>query len=276
MFETSPHPELPTAPERPLEGKRLLITGVITHRSIAFAVAERAQEQGAEVLLSGFGRGKRLTERAAKRLPVSADVLELNVNEPADLDLLTLELNERWGRIDGALHAIAYAPEDALGGKFLTTPPESAELAFRTSAYSLKALAAALVPLMADGGGSIVGLNFDASVAWPVYDWMGVSKAALEAVNRYLCRDLGPLEIRSNLVSAGPIETPAAGGIPGFSELAGAWQQRAPLGWDPKDPGPVADAVCFLLSEGGRGISGQILRVDGGFSAIGAGGRADG
>ncbi len=150
----------------------------------------------------------------------------------------------------------------------MSAPAESAELAFRTSAYSLKALAAAVSPLMGPGG-SIVGLDFDASVAWPVYDWMGVSKAALEAVNRYLCRDLGPRGIRSNLISAGPIETPAAGGIPGFSDLAEAWQRRAPLGWDPRQPGPVADAACFLLSDAARGISGQILRVDGGFSAIG-------
>ncbi|MBK5115319.1 MAG: enoyl-ACP reductase FabI [Thermoleophilia bacterium] len=268
MFETAPHPEFETNARRPLEGKRLLITGVITHRSIAYAVAERAQTQGAEVLLTGFGRAKRLTERTAKRLDVVPDVLELDVNEPRDLELLTMELGDRWGHLDGVLHAIAFAPEDALGGAFMRTPPESAELAFRTSAYSMKALAAAVTPLM-DQGGSIVGLDFDASVAWPVYDWMGVSKAALEAVNRYLCRDLGPIGMRSNLVSAGPIETAAAGGIPGFGDLAAAWQRRAPLGWDPTDAGPVADAVCFLLSDAARGISGQIVRVDGGFSALG-------
>ena len=257
-----PHPRL-------LEGKRVLITGVITHRSIAFTTAQRCQALGAEIVLTGFGRGKRLTERAAKRLDPAPDVLELDVNEPADLELLGTDLNDRWGRVDGVLHAIAFAPEDALGGNFLTAPPESAELAFRTSAYSMKALAQALLPLMSDGS-SIVGLDFDASVAWPVYDWMGVAKAALESVNRYLCRDLGPLNVRSNLVSAGPIETAAAGAIPGFGQLAKAWERRAPLGWDPRDAGPVADAVCFLLSDSARGISGQILRVDGGFSAIGS------
>jgi enoyl-[acyl-carrier protein] reductase I len=256
---------------RPLEGKRLLITGVITNRSIAFTAAQRCQDLGAEIVLTGFGRGKRLTERAAKRLELAPEVLELDVNEPSDLELLAIDLNERWGGLDGVLHAIAFAPDDALGGKFLTAPPESAEIAFRTSAYSMKALAAALVPLMGEGG-SVVGLDFDASVAWPVYDWMGVAKAALESVNRYLCRDLGPLGIRSNLVSAGPIETAAAGGIPGFGELAGAWKQQAPLGWDPRDAGPVADAICFLLSDAARGISGQILHVDGGFSALGAAG----
>ncbi|GIK77492.1 MAG: enoyl-[acyl-carrier-protein] reductase FabI [Acidobacteria bacterium] len=267
MFEIAPHPEIGQGRPRPLEGKRLLITGVITRRSIAFAVARRAQEDGAEILLTGFGRGRRLTERAAKRLDPVPAVLELDVNRPADLDLLTIDLDERWGRVDGVLHAIAFAPADALGGGFLATPAESAELAFRTSAYSLKALAAALVPLMSSGG-SIVGLDFDASTAWPAYDWMGVAKAGLESVNRYLCRDLGALDIRSNLVSAGPIETAAAGGIPGFSELAGSWARRAPLGWDPRDPRPVADAVCFLLSDAARGISGQVLRVDGGFSAV--------
>ena len=268
MFDTAPLPDETMMRPRPLEGRRLLVTGVITHRSIAFAVAEAAQVQGAEVLLTGFGRSKRMTERAAKRLAVVPDVLELDVNRESDFELLTIDLNERWGKVDGVLHAIAFAPEDALGGEFLTTPPESAELAFRTSAYSLKGLAAALVPLMAEGG-SIVGLDFDAQVAWPLYDWMGVSKAALEAVNRYLCRDLGKLDIRANLVSAGPIETAAAGGIPGFSDLAAAWERRAPLGWNPKDPSPVADTVCFMLSDSARGISGQVLRVDGGFSALG-------
>jgi enoyl ACP reductase len=268
MFETAPMPDFAMGSGRLLEGKRLLITGVITNRSIAFAVAKRAQEQGAEILLTGFGRARRLTERAAKRLEQPVDVVELDVNEPGDLELLRIELNERWGRLDGVLHAIAFAPEDALGGQFLETPAESAELAFRTSAFSMKALAAAVAPLM-ESGSAIVGLDFDASVAWPVYDWMGVSKAALESVNRYLCRDLGPRGIRSNLVSAGPIETAAASGIAGFSRLAGLWGSRAPLGWDPGDPGPVADAVCFLLSDASRGISGQILRVDGGFSAIG-------
>ena len=268
MFETAPHPGLGTVPPRPLEGKRLLITGVITRRSIAFAVARAAQRQGAEIVLTGFGRSRRLTERTAKRLDVEPPVLELDVAEPADFDLLATDLDQRWGRIDGALHAVAFAPGDALGGQFLTTPAASAEQAFRISAFSLKALAAAMVPLMSNGG-SIVGLDFDASVAWPVYDWMGVSKAALEAVNRYLCRDLGPLDVRANLVSAGPIETAAASGIAGFGDLADSWSRRAPLGWDPGDPGPVADAICFLLSDASRGISGQILRVDGGFSALG-------
>jgi enoyl-[acyl-carrier protein] reductase I len=253
-----------------LRGKRLLITGVITKRSIAYAVAERAQAGGAEVLLTGFGRSRRMTERAAAGLPDPPEVLELDVNSEADLAMLPGELESRWGALDGVLHAIAFAPADALGGRFLEAPAASAELAFRTSAYSMKALAAATAPLLEQGdGGSIVGLDFDASVAWPVYDWMGVSKAALESVNRYLCRDLGRRGIRSNLISAGPIETAAAGGIPGFSDLAEAWERRAPLGWESRDAGPVADAALFLLSDAARGISGQILHVDGGFSAIG-------
>ena len=252
-----------------VEGKRILVTGVVTKRSIAWTVAEQAQLAGADVLLTGFGRGKRMTERAAAKLPDPPDVLELDVNSPEDLEALTSELEGRWGGIDGALHAIAFAPEDALGGNFLATPSASASSAFETSAYSFKALASALQPLFKPGSG-LVGLDFDASVAWPAYDWMGVSKAALEAVNRYLARDLGREGVRVNLVSAGPLDTPAAGGIPGFDQLAAAWQKQAPLGWDVRDPSPVADAVLFLLSDLSRGVTGEILHVDGGFHAIGA------
>jgi enoyl-[acyl-carrier protein] reductase I len=251
-----------------LAGKKLVITGVLTKDSIAFEAAHRAQELGAEVVLTGFGRARRLTERSAKRLDGPPDVLELDVNRPEDLTALHDELAERWGRVDGVLHAIAFAPPDALGGDFLATPAASAELAFRTSAVSMKELAAALADLLPEGA-SIVGLDFDASVAWPVYDWMGVSKAALEAVSRYLARDLGPCGVRVNLISAGPIETTAAGGIPGFDGLASVWPQRAPLGWDSADPAPVADAACFLLSDLSRAVTGEILHVDGGFHAIG-------
>jgi enoyl-[acyl-carrier protein] reductase I len=255
-----------------LEGKRLLITGVITRHSIAFAVAREAQLAGAEVMLSGFGRTRRMTERAAKRLPDPPDVLELDVNSEADLAALAMSLDESWGSLDGVLHAIAHAPQDALGGAFMTTGYESAAQAFRTSAYSLQALARHLAPLLerAEGGGSIVGLDFDASVAWPAYDWMGVAKAALEATSRYLARDLGPRGVRVNLISAGPVETAAAGGIPGFGDLAERWQEQAPLGWDASDPTPVARAVCFLFSDWSQAVSGEVLHVDGGFHAVGA------
>jgi meromycolic acid enoyl-[acyl-carrier-protein] reductase len=252
-----------------LAGKRLLITGVLTKGSIAYTVAERAQQEGAQIVLTGFGRTRRMTERAASRLPDPPDVLELDVNNPADFEALTADLRSRWGGVDGALHAIAFAPGDALGGNFMTAPPESAEVAFRTSAYSFKALAAALAPLM-DDGGSLVGMDFDAGVAWPIYDWMGVAKAALESVSRYLARDLGEQSVRVNLISAGPVETPAAQGIPGFETLAGLWGKQAPLGWDTSDPAPVADAVLFLLSDLARGVTGEILHVDGGFHAMGA------
>jgi meromycolic acid enoyl-[acyl-carrier protein] reductase len=252
-----------------LEGKRLVITGVITKDSIAFHVASRALEEGASVVLTSFGRARRMTERAATRLPSDVDVLELDVNKSSDLEALTESLRDRWGGLDGALHAIAFAPEDALGGRFMTTPPESAAAAFQTSAFSLKALSAALEPLMGSGG-SIVGLDFDASVAWPIYDWMGVAKAALESVSRYLARDLGPRGVRVNLVSAGPLGTVAARGIPGFEGLAALWRAQAPLGWNVEDPLPVADAICFLLSDYARAISGEIVHVDGGFHAVGA------
>ena len=265
-----------------LAGKRLLVTGVVDRHSIAFAIAARAQEEGAEVLLTSFGRVRRMTERAATRLPTAAEVLELDDNRDEDLARLRVEIGERWGGLDGAVHAIAFAPADALGGNFLAAPRASAGAAFETSAYSFKALAEALVPLLGtakgSGGngagavpsGSLVGLDFDASVAWPAYDWMGVAKAALESVSRYLARDLGPRGIRVNLVAAGPIRTAAASGIDGFAELARAWPEQAPLGWRVDDPGPVADAVCFLLSDLARATSGEILHVDGGAHAVAA------
>jgi enoyl-[acyl-carrier protein] reductase I len=254
-----------------LEGRRLLITGVLTDRSIAFSVAAEAQKEGADVVLSGFGRGLRITQRIAKRLPREADVLELDVNDPDHLAAVASALDERWGALDGVLHAIAFAPADALGGGFLDTPAESAEIAFRTSAYSYKALAAALLPLLERGDhGAVVGLDFDATVAWPIYDWMGVAKAALESVNRYLARDLGPRGVRANLVSAGPLQTMAAGSIPGFEQLAGAWNQMAPLEWDTQDSDAVAQACLWLLSARSRAITGEIVHVDGGYHAMGA------
>jgi enoyl-[acyl-carrier protein] reductase I len=252
-----------------LAGKRLVITGVVTKDSIAYHVAQQAQEHGAEIVLTSFGRVRRMTERAAQRLPSPVDVLELDVNNLDDLEALPEHLRSRWGEVDGVLHAIAFAPEDALGGRFLTAPAESAAAAFQTSAFSLKAVAVALAPLM-PAGGSIVGLDFDASVAWPVYDWMGVAKAALESVSRYLARDLGAQGIRVNLVSAGPLGTVAARGIPGFDRLAQLWTQQAPLGWDIEDPSVVGGPICFLLSDLARGISGEIVHVDGGFHAVGA------
>ncbi|MDQ2621858.1 MAG: enoyl-ACP reductase FabI [Actinomycetota bacterium] len=263
-----------------LEGKRILVTGVVNRRSIAFAVAERAQQLGAEVILTSFGRVRRMTERAAGRLPESVDLIELDINSDADLEALPAAIAAKWDGVDGVLHAIANAPADALGGNFMSAPRASATQAFETSAYSFKSLARAVQPLLGTGaggsedgaghGGSLVGLDFDAAVAWPSYDWMGVAKAALESTSRYLARDLGPAGHRVNLVSAGPIRTAAAGGIPGFSDLAGLWEERAPLGWQVDDPYPVADTVCFLFSDLSRAISGEIIHVDGGFHAVGA------
>jgi meromycolic acid enoyl-[acyl-carrier protein] reductase len=253
-----------------LQDKKLLITGVLNRDSIAFEAARQAQEAGAEVVLTGFGRAKRLTDRAANHLPQPADVLELDVNSASDLSAVAKDLGQRWGRVDGVLHAIAFAPEDALGGNFLSTPAESAVTAFTTSAFSLKSLAVALRELYPASGASVVGMDFDASVAWPVYDWMGVAKAALEATSRYLARDLGPQGVRVNLVSAGPLGTLAARGIPGFGSLADMWSQQAPLGWDTEDAAPVAGAILFLLSDLSRAITGEIIHVDGGFHAMGA------
>jgi enoyl ACP reductase len=253
-----------------LEGKKLLVTGVLTRESIAYSAAEALQERGAEIVLTSFGRAMSLTEKSARRLPSPVDVLEMDANDPGHIEAVAKDLDSRWGRLDGFLHAIAFAPQDALGGNFLHTPWESVATAIQTSAYSLKAIAAGMLPLMKGQGGAIVSLDFDARVAWPIYDWMGVAKASLEAVTRYLARDLGPHRIRVNTVSAGPLRTIAGKGIPGFQVLADGWSGRAPLGWDPTDASPVADAIAFLLSDLARGITGEMVHVDGGYHAMGS------
>ena len=254
-----------------LEGKKLLVTGVLNDDSIAYGVAKLAQEQGAEIVLTSFARAMSLTRRTARRLSPEPDVLELDVTNPEHLAALTAELTSRWGRVDGVLHAVAFAPGRALGGNFLNTEWDDVALTFHTSTYSLKALAMAALPLMkAAGGGSIVGLDFDATQAWPAYDWMGVAKAALESTARYLARDLGQHGVRVNLVSAGPLRSVAARGIPGFDVMEGAWTGRSPLGWDTRDTEPVAKACVALLSDWFPATTGEIVHVDGGFHAIAA------
>ncbi|MGZ8475439.1 MAG: enoyl-ACP reductase FabI [Candidatus Limnocylindria bacterium] len=256
-----------------LDGKKLLITGVLTDDSIAFAIAKVAQEAGAEIVLTNVGRGVRLTEKVARRLPKPPDVFQMDVNSPEDVELISKELMSRWGRVDGVVHAIAYAPADALGGNFLNTPWESVATAVQTSAFSLKALTVGLLePLKiagADGGASVVSLTFDGRVAWPIYDWMGVAKAALEGVTRYLARDLGRDGIRVNTVSAGPIRTMAGKSIPGFDKIAGHWLDRAPLPWSLTDATPVGQMVAFLLSDWASMTSGEMIHVDGGYHAMG-------
>jgi enoyl-[acyl-carrier protein] reductase I len=253
-----------------LRDKKLLITGVLTPTSIAFAAARAAQEQGAEIVLSNFGRGVSLTQKVARRLPDPPDVLEMDANDDEQIEAVRADLERRWGRLDGFLHAIAFAPQDALGGNFLATPWDSVSIAVRTSAYSLKAIAVGLQPLLESAGSaSIVSLDFDATVAWPIYDWMGVAQAGLESVTRYLARDLGPKGIRVNTVSAGPMRTMAGKSIPGFDRITERWAKRAPLGWDVEDPSPVGNTVAFLLSDLSKGISGELIHVDGGFHAMG-------
>jgi meromycolic acid enoyl-[acyl-carrier-protein] reductase len=257
-----------------LDGKKLLITGVLTDDSIAYAVAQVAQEAGAEIVLTSFGRARSLTERVAKKLPGEApDILELDVNDESHITAVREELMRRWGFVDGVVHAIGFAPADALGGNFVNTPWESVATAFQTSAYSLKALTVGLLePLKAagaDGGASVVSLTFDARFAWPIYDWMGVAKAGLEGVTRYLARDLGPDGIRVNTVSAGPIRSMAGKSIPGFDEIADRWLNRAPLGWSLTDATPVGHMVCFLLSDWAKMTTGEMIHVDGGYHAMG-------
>ncbi len=252
-----------------LDGKRILVTGVLTDASLAFAVARMAQEEGADVVLTGAGRGMSLTRRTARKLPVEPEVLELDVTDETHVTAVRDSLAARWGRVDGALHAIGFAPADCLGGDFLKAGWADVSVALHISAYSLKALADAVAPLM-DQGGSIVALDFDARVAWPAYDWMGVAKAALESTGRYLARDLGPRGIRVNLVAAGPIRTMAARSIPGFARFEEVWDERAPLGWDVHDPDAVARACVALLSDWFPRTTGELVHVDGGYHAMGA------
>jgi enoyl-[acyl-carrier protein] reductase I len=250
-----------------LDGKRLLVTGVLTDASIAFHVARIAQAEGATVVLTGFGRMS-LVERIAKRLPQPPPVLELDVTDTGHLASLAGRVAEHVPRLDGVLHSIGNAPQSALGGNFLQTPWEDVATAMHVSTFSLKALTMAALPLM-DGGGSVVGLDFDASVAWPAYDWMGVAKAGLESCARYLARDLGPRGIRVNLVAAGPLRTMAAKSIPGFAAFEDVWPARAPLGWQISDPEPAARACVALLSDWFPATTGEIVHADGGVHAVG-------
>ena len=252
-----------------LDGKRLLITGVLTDASLAFAVARLAQDEGAEIVLTGAGRGMRLTERTARKLPREAEVREFDVTSAEQADNLREHLSSTWGRVDGALHAIGFAPEICLGEDFMAAEWPDVAVAMEISAYSLKTVAEVVAPLMTNGG-SIVGLDFDARFAWPAYNWMGVAKAALESTSRYLARALGPDGVRVNMVAAGPIRTMAAKSIPGFSEFEDAWTSRAPLGWDVNDGEPVARACVALLSDWFPSTTGEMVHVDGGYHAIGA------
>jgi len=250
-----------------LEGRRLLITGVITDASIAFHVARVAQEQGAQLVLTGYGR-LRLVERVAQRLPRPAPVLELDVQDQQHLDSLAERVREHVDGLDGVLHSIGFAPASCLGGGFLDAPWEDVATAMQVSAFSLKSLAMACRPLLGRGT-SIVGMDFDNRQAWPAYDWMGVAKSALESTCRYLARDLGPDGIRVNLVAAGPVKTLAAKSIPGFAAFEDAWNGRAPLGWDVTDPEPVARTCCALLSDWLPSTTGSMVWADGGFHAVG-------
>jgi len=251
-----------------LEGKRIVVTGVLNDASIAYAVARLAQEQGAEIVLTGAGRGLSLTKRTARKLATEPPVLELDVTDQSHIDGLAAALRDvGWDRVDGAVHSIGFAPEACLGQGMFAAGWDDVSVAMQISAYSLKALAEAVLPLMTDGG-SIIGFTFDASVAWPAYDWMGVMKAALESASRYLARDLGPKGIRVNQVAAGPIRSIAAKSIPGFKTFEDVWDSRAPLGWDVSSAEPVARTTVALLSDWFPATTGEIIHVDGGFHAV--------
>lgn len=254
-----------------LEGKRIVVTGILNRASIAYAIAEECQKAGAEIVTTSFGRVRSITEMTVKRLKPVPDILELDVTKPEDIAGVRDQLTKRWGRVDGLVHSLAFAPEDAFGGNFLNTPWASAAAALQISAFSLKEVAAGLLPLMQEHGASVVTLDFDnSSQAWPSYDWMGVSKAALQSVMRYLARDLGPYNVRVNAIAAGPIRTIAARGVPGFDKVIDAWSAQAPLSWDAKDPYPVARTAVALLSDLMPKVTGETIHVDGGYHAMGA------
>jgi meromycolic acid enoyl-[acyl-carrier-protein] reductase len=251
-----------------VDGKNILITGVLTEGSIAFSVARLCQEQGATVVLTGMPRTLQITQSIARRLPKDAPVVELDVTDVDQVSSLSDRVREHVPTLDGVVHSIGFAPQSVMGGNFMAGEWNDVATAVHVSAYSLKALAAAVEPLMVHGG-SIVGLTFDARYAWPVYDWMGVAKAAFEAVSRYVARDLGTQKIRCNLVSAGPIKTMAATHIPGFDQMESKWDERAPLGWDSSDPEAAARAVTALLSDWFPATTGEVIHVDGGVHAMG-------
>src|SRR5437762_8955229 len=252
-----------------LDGKRILITGVLTDASLAFGVAKLAQLEGADVVLTGAGRGLSRTQRTARKLPAEPTVLELDVTVPEHVTAVQAALRDKWGRVDGALHAIGFAPASCLGDDFMAAGWDDVKVAVEISAYSLKTIAEIVAPLMT-GGGSIVGLDFDARVAWPAYNWMGVAKAALESCSRYLARALGPQKIRVNLIAAGPARTMAAKSIPGFSLFEDIWDTRAPLGWDVNDSSAVARGCVALLSDWFPLTTAEMIHVDGGYHAMGA------
>ncbi len=252
-----------------LDGKRLLITGVLTEASLGYGVAKLAQAEGAEIILTGVGTGMKHTSKTARKLLPEPEVLELDVTDPAHIDRVRGELQERWGTLDGALHSIGFAPPVCLGGTFMEAGWDDVAIAMNASAYSLKALADIVAPLMPEGG-SIVGLDFDNTVTYPAYDWMGVAKSALESTSRYLARYLGPQQIRVNLVAAGPVKTIAARSIPGFSRFEDVWDERAPLGWDVRDNTGVAKACVAMLSDWFPQTTGEIIHVDGGYHSTGA------
>ena len=254
-----------------LEGKKIVLAGMSDRRSIGYAIAVEAQREGAELLLTSFGRMMSITQMTARKLNPVPDVLEMDVQKPEDVKAAVAEVGRRWDHVDGVVHSVAFAPQDALGGNFLNTPWESVATALQVSAFSFKELAAGFLPLMKERGGSLVTLDFDNSTqAWPKYDWMGVSKSALESVTRYLARDLGRYKIRVNAICAGPLATLAASGIPGFKDFEEVWEDRAPLGWSLQDRTPVGRAAVALLSDYLNFTTGELLHVDGGYHAMGA------
>jgi enoyl-[acyl-carrier protein] reductase I len=259
-----------------LSDHRILVTGVLTDDSLAFGIAKRALEEGATVALSGAGRGLSLTKRTARKLAEFGEVgeiIELDVTDPQQVEAAAAELTTRFGRLDGLVHAIGMAPQSCLGNGMFVAPFEDVAIALHISTYSLAALVGTFRPLLqkseALGGASVIALDFDGSRAYPMYDWMGVMKAGLESLGRYLAKEVGPDRIRVNMLAAGPIRTVAAKSIPGFSQFEDTWSDKAPLGWDVYDSSAVADTAVAMLSPLLRGTTASVVYVDGGYHSMG-------
>ena len=252
-----------------LAGKRILVTGVLTDRSLAYHAAAKMQELGAEVLLTSFGRAKRITERAAQMLPKATDVLELDVTKQSDYDALVEELGARWDSVDGLLHSVAFAPAQLFKDPFLHANLDDVEAAMRISSYSLQQLSATLLPLMvrSQSGASIVALTVEDRVRVHPYAWMSVAKSVLNSIARQLAVHLADHNVRVNLIAAGPVRTNAGSVIPEFSEMEDTYK-RAPLGWDTRDHTAIAGPAAFLMSDLSRNMTGDILKVDGGMHIL--------
>jgi enoyl-[acyl-carrier protein] reductase I len=251
-------------------GRQGLVVGVANKRSIAWAIAQATAQRGAALTITYQGRFEEHVNELGATLPAPPLILPCDVANDGELDAVFARIDEQFGGLDFVVHGAAFAPREELSSPFLNTSREGFRTALDISAYSLIALTRRAAPLMEKkGGGSVVTLTYLGSErVFPNYNVMGVAKAALEATVRYLAADVGPKNIRVNAISAGPIKTLAAAGISGFSSILNVYRDRAPLRRN-VEAAEIGEAGAFLLSDAGRGITGEVLMVDSGFHVTG-------